>query len=424
MAATDSRQQAWIYDWNGEGAPELPAPGRRVLLNDESLRDGLQSPSVRDPEIGEKLEILHLMAAVGVRSADLGLPGAGPRAYEDVLRLAREVADCRLPIRCYCAARTLRGDLDPIAKIADQTGLPLMAATFIGSSPIRRVAEDWTVEYLVATSRDAVRYARGLGLSVMFVTEDTTRCDRDTMRALYGAALAEGAEVITLCDTVGHATPAGARALVQFVRGEIAAGYPGLRVDWHGHSDRGLGVINALAAVAAGADCIHGCALGIGERAGNTALDQVIVNLALLGCEAADAGGGAAQGVDLTRLKEYVRAVARATGVAIPPNYPVMGADAFRTATGVHAAAVVKGWRKHDWELADRVYSGVPARWFGREQEIELGPMSGKWNAIAWLERHGYAPDEAGIARLLAAAKRSHTVLTEAEADAAWHSRD
>lgn len=415
----ETRQRTWIYDWNQAGGSELPAAGTRVLLNDESLRDGLQSPSVRDPEIEAKLEILHLMAAVGIRSADLGLPGASARAYADTLRLAREVAACRLPLRCYCAARTVRGDLEPVAEIAQQAGLPLMVAAFIGSSPIRRVAEDWTVEYLVATSREAVRYARQLGLAVMFVTEDTTRCDPETMRALYGAALAEGAEVITLCDTVGHATPAGARALVRFVKEEIAAAYPGVRIDWHGHADRGLGVINSLAAVAAGADCIHGCALGIGERAGNTALDQVIVNLALLGCPAATAEGAAAEGVDLTRLPDYVRAVARATGVAIPPNYPVIGADAFRTATGVHAAAVVKGWRKGDGELADRVYSGVPASWFGREQEIEIGPMSGKWNVIAWFERHGYPTDEAAVARVLAAAKQSRAVLSDAEVEQA-----
>lgn len=413
-------ERGWIYDWN-RVAGDLLAPGTRVLLNDETLRDGLQSPSVRDPEIGEKLEILHLMAAVGVRSADLGLPGAGPRAYADALRLAQEVAACQLPIRCYCAARTHETDLHPIAEIGQHTGLPLMAAAFIGTSPIRRYAEDWTVEYLLETSRQAVRYARGLGLGVLYVTEDTTRCDPETMKTLYRAALDEGAEAIVICDTVGHATPAGVRALMRFVREEIAAPYAGVRIDWHGHSDRGLSVINALTAVAAGAHCIHGCALGIGERVGNTPLDQVIVNLRLMDCEPATEAGGAAATADLTRLKDYCQAVSRATGSPIPVNYPVFGADAFRTATGVHAAAVLKGMRKQDSDLADRVYSGVPAHWFGREQEIELGPMSGKWNVLAWLERHGYPAGEAVVAQLLQAAKRSRTVMTEEEILAAYY---
>lgn len=403
---------SWIYDWNQVAGDLLPA-GTRVWLNDETLRDGLQSPSVRDPGIEDKLRLLHLMARLGIHSVDLGLPAAGPRAYADVLRLAQEIVRERLPLQANCAVRTLESDIRPLAEISQAAGLPIMAAAFIGSSPIRRLAEDWSVEYLAETARRAVRFARQAGLPVMFVTEDTTRCDPETMRRLYGAALDEGAEVVVVCDTVGHATPAGVQALLRFVRENILPSAAPVRLDWHGHSDRGLAVANSLAAVAAGASGIHGCALGIGERVGNTPLDQVMVNLRLM---------GAMEG-DLTALGEYCRTVSRATGVPVPVNYPVFGADAFRTATGVHAAAVVKGLRKGDLDLADRVYSGVPARWFGRQQEIELGPMSGKWNVIFWLERHGYAADEAGVEYLLAEAKRATAVLRDAEIEAAWTRR-
>ncbi|MGH9535101.1 MAG: LeuA family protein [Terriglobales bacterium] len=409
-AAVDG--DGWIYDWNQVEGDLLPI-GARVWLNDETLRDGLQSPSVRDPGIDEKLALLHLMARLGVHSVDLGLPAAGPRAYADVLRLAQEIARQRLPLQANCAVRTLETDILPLAEISQAAGLPIMAAAFIGSSPIRRIAEDWSLEYLAATSRGAVRYARQLGLPVMFVTEDTTRCDPGAMRTLYGAAIEEGAEVVVVCDTVGHATPAGVAALLRYFRGAILPTNSPVRLDWHGHSDRGLAVANSLAAVAAGANGIHGCALGIGERVGNTPLDQVMVNLRLM---------GALQG-DLTALGEYCQAVSRATGIPVPANYPVFGADAFRTATGVHAAAVVKGLRKGNLDLADRVYSGVPARWFGRRQEIELGPMSGKWNVIFWLEQHGYAADDEGVEYLLAEAKRASAVLSDAAIEAAWSRR-
>jgi 2-isopropylmalate synthase len=176
-------------------------------------------------------------------------------------------------------------------------------------------------------------------------------------------------------------------------------------VDWHGHSDRGLGVANSLAAFEAGADQAHGTALGLGERVGNTPMDQLLVNLKLLG----------AIDRDLSRLKEYCEAVSEAAGVPIPPNYPVVGADAFRTATGVHAAAVIKAFRKQDVELANQVYSGVPSHWFGMEQKIEIGPMSGKSNVLFWLEKRGIAPSDELVERIFDRAKRADRVLTDAE---------
>jgi len=394
-----------IFDWNTEGAPELP-PGRPYLLDDESLRDGLQSPSVRDPSIGEKIEILHLMAELGIDSVNLGLPGAGPRALADVERLAREIVSSKLTIRPNCAARTVEADIKPIAEVSDKVGIAIEAATFLGSSPIRRYAEDWTVDFLLRTTEHAVNYARGLGLPVMYVTEDTTRCDRDTVKRLYSTALQCGADAVVVCDTVGHATPAGVRNLVRFVREEIIkpSGRK-VRLDWHGHRDRGLAVANSLAAFEAGADQVHGCALGIGERVGNTPLDLVLVNLKLAG----------AIDRDLSRLKDYCEKIAHATGVTIPPNYPVVGRDAFRTATGVHAAAVIKAYRKGELRLANSVYSGVPSHFFGLDQIIEIGPMSGKSNVIYWLEKRGLEPTDERVERIFAAAKQADRLLTEEE---------
>lgn len=397
-----------IYDWNQTSGPQLRV-NKRPLLNDETLRDGLQSPSVIDPSVEKKIEILHLLEDVGVDSLNLGLPGAGPRAKADVMELAREIVSSKMRIRANCAARTLESDIRPIAEITEATGLEIEAATFIGSSPIRQYTEDWTLDFLLRTTERAVKFARGLGLPVMYVTEDTTRARPEVIKRLYTTAIECGARAVVVCDTVGHIMPRGVEALVRFVCEEVVKpSGEQIRVDWHGHSDRGMAVANSLAAYEAGADQVHGAMLGIGERVGNTPLDQMLVNLKLL----------AVPGYvdrDLTHLKGCVRAVSEAVGIAIPPNYPVFGADAFRTATGVHAAAVIKAYRKEDHELANQIYSGVPSHWFGLEQKIEVGPMSGKSNVIFWLEKHSLEPTEDRVSRIFTRAKQADRLLSEDE---------
>ena len=394
-----------IYDWNQAGGAEF-FRGRKVLLDDETLRDGLQNPSVHDPAIGEKIEILHLMEALAIDSVNIGLPGAGPRALADTEALAREIARGKLKIRPNCAARTLENDIRPIAEISQRAGIAIEAATFLGSSPIRRLVEDWTVDHLRRTTENAVRFAVAQGLPVMYVTEDTIRTDRETLKALYSTAIDCGARAIVLCDTVGHATPLGAYNLVKLAREELVRpSRESIRVDWHGHCDRGLAVANSLAAVAAGADQVHAAANSLGERVGNTPMELMLVNLRLLGLIDRD----------LSRLKEYCEKVAHATHTTIPPNYPVIGRDAFRTATGVHAAAIIKAYKKSNEALADAVYSGVPSHLFGLEQVIEVGPMSGKSNVIYWLEKRGIAASDDLVARIYDAAKKSARVLTEDE---------
>ena len=397
-----------IYDWNKVPGAEFK-PAGRVMLTDESLRDGLQSPSVKDPSIEEKIGILHLMEKLGINFLDMGLPGAGQRAYADVERLAREIRDSKLKIRGNCAARTHQNDIRPVAEIQQKVGIPIEVATFLGSSPIRRYAEDWTEDFLLKTTESAVNFARSIGLEVMYVTEDTTRCDPETVKRLYKTAIECGARAVVICDTCGHVTPSGVSALIRFVIDEIVKpSGEKIRVDWHGHCDRGLAVANSLAALAAGAECVHACAIGIGERVGNTQMDQMLVNLKLMGVPPWDEQ-------DLTSLKEYCETVSRATGVPIPKNYPVMGEDAFRTATGVHAAAVIKAFRKNDVELANTVYSGVPSHYFGLEQIIEIGPMSGKSNVIFWLERKGIPADEETVDRIYQKAKQSNRILLDHE---------
>ena len=397
-----------IYDWNTIYAHSM-VPAGRVLLNDESLRDGLQSPSVSDPSIEEKIHILHLMEDLGINSLDIGLPGAGPRATAHCEALAREIGRAKMKITANCAARTHQNDIRPIAEIVQRTGVPIEAATFIGSSPIRRYTEDWTDDFLLRTTENAVKYAVSLGLEVMYVTEDTTRCDPETIQRMYSTAIRCGAKAIVVCDTCGHATPMGVVALMHFVINEVVKpSGENIRVEWHGHCDRGLAVANSIAALVAGAEVVHATACGIGERVGNTQMDQMLVNLKLLGIEPWKSRG-------MTKLKDYCEAVSKATGVPIPKNYPVVGDDAFRTGTGVHAAAVIKAYRKNDVLLADSIYSGVPSHFFGMEQVIEIGPMSGKSNVQFWLERHGIESTDELVDRIYQRAKDSDRMLTDAE---------
>jgi 2-isopropylmalate synthase len=397
-----------IFDWN-QASAGLLVPEGPVQLNDETLRDGLQSPSVRDPSIPEKIEILHLMEALGIDSLDLGLPGAGPRAVEHVEALAREIAQNRMRIRANCAARTHENDIRPIAEIVQRTGLRIEAATFIGSSPIRRYTEGWTEDFLLKTTETAIQYAVSLGLDSMYVTEDTSRCDPQMIKRLYATAINCGARAVVVCDTAGHSTPPGAYAVTKFLIDEVVKpSGEKVRVDWHGHCDRGFAVANSFAALAAGADCVHGCALGAGERVGNTQMDQMLVNLKLMGVLPWDQQ-------DLTKLKDYCEVVSRTTGVAIPPNYPVIGEDAFRTATGVHASAVIKAYKKGGTDLANGVYSGVPSHLFGLDQVIDVGPMSGKSNVLFWLQQRGISATDAIVERIYRRAKSSDHTLTEAE---------
>ena len=394
-----------IHDWNTYTGAEIPS-GRRVMLNDETLRDGLQNPSVHDPSIGEKIEILHLMESLGIDTVNIGLPGAGPRAYADTEALAREIVSARMKIRPNCAARTHKNDIKPIIEISEKVGMPIEAATFLGSSPIRRLVEDWTVDHLQRTTEDAVKFAASAGLAgdVRHRRHDSHR--PVTVIALYSTAIRAGARAIVLCDTVGHATPRGAYNLVKFVIDEVVKpSGEKIRVDWHGHNDRGLAIANSLAAISAGADQVHAAALALGERVGNTPMELMLVNLRLLGLI----------DHDLSKLKQYSEAVSKATHTPIPPNYPVVGRDAFRTATGVHAAAIVKAYKKDDHELANSIYSGVPSHLFGLEQVIEIGPLSGRSNVIYWLEKRKIPATDDLVDRIFAAAKQSERIMTEDE---------
>ncbi len=398
-----------IYDWNEKDrcGPLLRKPPRFL---DETIRDGLQSPSVTDPTIEQKMELVRLMDRLGIDTVNLGLPGAGPRAVADVERLARMIVEEKLRIRPNCAARTVIRDIEPIVEISQRVGVPIEVTAFIGSSPIRSFVEAWDVDLLAERTREAIAFTVAHDLPASYVTEDTTRSHPTTLDRLFRVAIDAGATRLVLCDTCGHATPDGARNLINFTKATLRALGVEDRValDWHGHNDRGHALPLALFALEHGVDRVHGCGLGIGERVGNTPMDLLLLNLYLLG--QLEPGRH-----DLSVLTEYVEKVSAYTGVPIHPAYPLAGRDAFRTATGVHAAAVIKAERMGDPDLADRVYSSVPARVFGRRQEIEIGHYSGRSNVVYWLRQRGLEPESDLVDRIFAAAKGARGVLSDEE---------
>ncbi|MDP7001239.1 MAG: LeuA family protein [Candidatus Poseidoniaceae archaeon] len=405
-----------IYDWNVIDYDFSRNPANHphgVWFDDETLRDGLQSPSARNPTIEQKIELLTYMEKLGLQKVDLGLPGAGPFHIDHIDSMLSHIKENDFEIRPGCAVRTVIGDIEPLVELQAKHEIQIQASAFLGTSPIRQFAENWTMEKLLSTLESAVGFAVEADIPVMFVTEDTTRSKPEDVKAIYTRAIELGADRICVCDTCGHVTPNGVRKLLTFIQDEVIpdAGVKrrDIEVNWHGHQDRGLGVANNLAAVEAGADVIHGTALGVGERAGNAPLDQTLVNLKLMGVI----------DNDLTALDEYMRKAHEYVEVALPRNYPVFGEDAFETGTGVHASAVIKAMKKGDHWLADRVYSGVPAQDFGLQQKIRIGHMSGRSNIVWWLEQRGYEVSDELVSHMFEIAKGQRRLMDDTEVMAA-----
>jgi isopropylmalate/homocitrate/citramalate synthase len=353
-----------LYDWNWLHQPRLQTRGA-VLVNDETLRDGLQSPSTRVPCIEQKIDVLHRMEALGIHSANLGLPGAGTRAAADVEALARVLANGGLKILPNCSARTHTDDIRAVAEISQKTGLKIEVGVFLGSSPIRCYVEGWTQDFLLRTTESAVHYAESAGLDVAFVTEDTTRCDPAMIRRLYSTALNFGAKALVICDTVGHATPMGAYTLIHFLQRDVVQPAGGhIRLDWHGHRDRGLALANSLAAILAGADCVHACALGLGERTGNTEMELLLLNLKLLGFPPWPER-------DLASLPDYCLAVSQATGREIPENHLVVGKNALRMASAALVEAL-EPCAERNSDPFEQNYSRLAAPAAGHEESPSL----------------------------------------------------
>ena len=410
------KESELIYDWNSvdyEISRDSTKHPHGIWFDDETLRDGLQSPSARNPKIEQKLELIDYMEKLGIQKVDLGLPGAGPSHIGHIDSMLKHMTENSYDLRPGCAVRTLVSDIEPLVDLQAKFERQIQASAFLGTSPIRQYTEGWNMEKILSTAEKAVTFAVDNDIPVMFVTEDTTRSKPSEIKQVYSRAIELGADRICICDTCGHVTPNGVKKLLSFIQEEVipdsGVKRRDIEVNWHGHQDRGLGVANNLAAVESGADVIHGTALGVGERAGNAPLDQTLVNLSLMGVI----------NNDLKSLNNYIKKAHEYIEVDLPKNYPVFGKDAFETGTGVHASAVVKAMKKGDHWLADRIYSGVPAQEYGLEQKIRIGHMSGRSNIIWWLNKNEYKITDELLQYLFNVAKRQIRLMEDEEVHSA-----
>lgn len=391
-----------IFDWNND---TQSAEKKRIELNDETLRDGLQATYVRHPSLKEKIALLGLMERVGIESANIGFPISGQEQKKDITGLIEYAQAKKFKIRLGCGARILIKDVEAIVDVVEKTGMIVEVGLFVGSSRIRYLVEKWDLRQMGKQVEQSISFAVKKGLPVMFVTEDTTRARPRTLSYLYQVAINSGATRICICDTVGHATPWSTEKLIHFIRSKIIGANKKIKIDWHGHNDKGLAIANCLAAAKAGVDRIQASALGVGERAGNACLVQVVVNLQNSGF----------LNKNLKYLEKYSRKAAKVLRVKIPPNYPFIGKDIFKTATGVHAAAIKKAWVLNKPSLAGMVYSAVDPVLLGKKPEILIGPMSGKANVEWTLEELNIKVNPDLIEALLDRAKTKRKILSKAE---------
>jgi 2-isopropylmalate synthase len=367
------------------------------VLFDETIRDGLQAPGIPVPSTTIKARLIELMVSAGIGAVNVGFPGASPAAARSCIELVQCIEQRRLHIQPACCGRTHDDDIAAIRDVAETAQTSIEAYAFVAVSPVRHIVENWTVESIERRIRNSAAACRRSGIDFVLVLEDATRSERNILSRVFSTAASQGIGRVVLCDTVGCADPDSTRKLVDWTSDHFAAaGWP-VKIDWHGHNDRGLALINSLTALEAGCDRIHGTVLGIGERAGNAAIDQIILNRHL----------GNNDTFDLKALRRYSEYAANVLDLDIPSNYPGLGSDVFKTSAGVHAAAILKARHSGGVELMDRVYSSVPASDLGRCQEVVIDSSSGGSNVEFWLLEHGHTPTAECVARILNAAKSS-----------------
>ncbi len=353
----------------------------RVYIFDTTLRDGEQSPGF-SMTVQEKLEMARALARLGVDVIEAGFPIASPGDLEAVRLIAREV---RGPVICGLA-RAQRQDIEVCWEGVREAERPRIH-TFIATSPIHMERKlRMRPEEVLEAARQAVRLARSLCPEVEFSCEDATRSDVEFLCRVVEAAIREGAAVINLPDTVGYAVPHEYANLIRTVRERVPNSD---RVVWsvHCHDDLGMAVANSLAGVQAGARQVEGTINGIGERAGNAALEEVIMALVtrrdLFGLRV---------GVDTTRIYPTSRLLSALTGVEVQPNKAIVGANAFAHEAGIHQHGVLSDPRTY--EIMTPASVGVPTN------RLVLGKHSGRHGLVHALQQMGFQLTEEEVERV------------------------
>jgi 2-isopropylmalate synthase len=355
----------------------------RITLFDTTLRDGEQTAGVAFSAL-QKREIATALAALGVDVIEAGFPVNSPTEFAAVRGVAEAVRDARI-----CAlARAVPRDVEAAGEALRDAAAPRIHV-FVNASDMQLAKQlGKTRENVLGMAAAMVARARDFTDDVEFSPMDATRADPEFLMALLRAGADAGATTLNLPDTVGVARPSQIGELVRRVREEVCAGAAGtIVVSFHGQDDLGLATANALAAVEAGARQLEVAVNGLGERAGNTSFEEVAIALRVHG-----AAFDVESGIDTTGIWELSRQVAAASGIAIAANKAVVGANAFRHASGIHQDGVLK--ERATYEAYDPAWIGHPTG-----TEIVLGKLSG---------RAGFAARAAGLGHTLAGRALQH----------------
>lgn len=397
-----------IFDWGEYSFPSLP-----ISVFDTTLRDGLQSPQIKkQPTLVEKVEFLAMAEEIGIDAIEIGFPVSSEFHKNDVIKLANHAKKNKYKILLSCLSRTTIKDVQAIIDVSQKAGISVGVNLLIGSSKIRRLVEEWDIKEMEKWIRQSIELAKANNLPVEFCTEDTTRTDPKMLKCLYQIAIQHGVKRIWIADTVGIATPSSAKKICNYIKKKII-GAKKIGLDWHGHDDKGLGVANSLIAVENGADRIQATALGIGERAGNTAMEPVLLNLVLAGSKK----------YNLTKLGKYSEAASKMFNIPIRDSYPAIGKLVHTTAVGMHAAAIYKAKELNRDDLAGLVYSSYNPQLVGRESNIFIGPMSGAANVEWNLDRLHIKKKPELIEKLLDKAKSENRYLTDEDIKVNTHDK-
>ena len=389
-----------LTDWN----EKKTFKNKSIVIEDDTLRDGLQSALLRIPNYFEKKELVTLAHASRIKYVMLGFPGASEDAYHECRLLVQFIRDMQWPLVPRLLGRANQSDMAAICRLQEETGVPLQADFFINICALRLKVEGWNLATITQMIHQASEQLDRHGVSYSISLEDATRSDTSIIEKMLCTIVNTKAIAIVLCDTVGACLPSGVANLLRFVKKTIAAHNSHIFQWWHGHNDRGLALANALCALDHGIDGISGTFLGIGERSGNICIEQIMLHL--------NQYYGSAYCLDSAR--QYCSLLSRYTEYTMPINQPLFGNQSFTTTAGTHIRALEKA-KRFGTGAHDLLYSSVAAHDLGRQQQIMLGPMSGRSAVKSVLEQIGESYDEKKISTLFNYFKKIQKPITVQE---------
>jgi 2-isopropylmalate synthase len=397
-----------VYNWAKFKATSSPIRERvsRVAIDDETWRDGMQGTHLSvHPGTEQRQRYIESAARHGyIDHLDIGFPASGPQQRRQLIEIINFSQRERLGVTFSAAGRAAaRGDVEAVDTVAQSTGVPVEADLFFDVSSLRAKVEGWDREEMIRKVAENIKFAKEHGLPVMFVPERASVTHPDELFEACRIAAEAGADRIAIADTTGVLTPSATRNLFRGFFATVGLDHPDVAVDFHEHNDLGMGTANCVVAAEEGVERLHATARGIGERAGNVALEQLLVVLNLEGF----------RNTDTRQLQEYTKMAAELLSVPIQSHEPLVGEESTATASGVHASTYGKSSSENQRDLPP-IYFAVPPSDIGLEPHVKIGPMSGMANVHGFCREVGVdGITDADAQKLLSVAKERWALLSK-----------